>query len=142
MIVTLGSITESSSLGTMETAPVLQIDPDAGAWALWKKLASRQEDCGHPANFIEHVSESTWLSFTTTLYNPARLISGRCFESEMYGKFRSEYASPAFQRVPTQQIPIVECRGQVYRSCMLLGKTLAVSGRVSIGKFIRSSCCA
>ena len=70
VIVTLGSMTESSSLGSMETAPVLQTDPDAGAWSLWQKLARRQEDWGHPANFFGHVNDSKWVSFTTTLYDP------------------------------------------------------------------------
>ncbi len=70
VIVTLGSMTECSSLGSMETAPILEINADAGAWALWEKLASQQNDCGHPANFVDHVDQSKWVSFTTTLHDP------------------------------------------------------------------------
>ena len=70
VIVSLGSMTESSSLGSMDTAPILQLHHDGGAWALWEKLAVQQDDFGHPANFTDHVDESKWVSFTTTLHNP------------------------------------------------------------------------
>ena len=63
VIVTLGSITESSSLGTMETAPVLQIDPDAGAWALWKSsLADKKTAAIPPTSSITSVNQSGYPS--------------------------------------------------------------------------------
>jgi len=70
VIVTLGSMTESSSLGSMDSAPVLKGKLDGGSWALWEKIAAQEPDCGHPANFADHIEESKWVSFTTTLHNP------------------------------------------------------------------------
>ena len=71
VIVTLGSMTQSSSLGTMDSAPELKGQGDAGTWALWEKLAGREADFGHPRNFADHIDESKWTSFTTTLHDPA-----------------------------------------------------------------------
>ena len=39
VIITLGSMTESSSLGSMDAAPVLAGKSDGGSWALWEKIA-------------------------------------------------------------------------------------------------------
>ncbi len=70
VIVTLGSMTDASSLGSMDAAPVLRDKSDAHSWALWEKIAARQPDFGCPANFTDHVYESRWVSFTTTLHDP------------------------------------------------------------------------
>jgi oleate hydratase len=70
VIVTLGSMTESSSLGSMDSAPVLKGKQEGGSWALWEKIAARQPDCGHPASFTDHIEESKWVSFTTTFHDP------------------------------------------------------------------------
>jgi len=76
VIVTLGSMTEASSLGSMDSAPVLKGKSDGGSWVLWEKIAAGQPQFGHPANFTDHIEESKWVSFTTTLHDPAffRLI--------------------------------------------------------------------
>jgi oleate hydratase len=70
VMVTLGSMTEASTEGTMEAAPILKDTSHAGSWNLWQRLAARQSDCGRPANFADHVDQSKWVSFTTTLHNP------------------------------------------------------------------------
>lgn len=70
VIVTLGSMTESSSLGSTESAPVLNGKSDRGSWALWEKIASHHTQFGRPANFTGHIDESKWVSFTTTLHDP------------------------------------------------------------------------
>jgi oleate hydratase len=70
VLVTLGSMTEASSLGSMDSAPVLKSKYDGGCWALWEKIAEGKPQFGHPANFSDHVEESKWLSFTTTLRDP------------------------------------------------------------------------
>jgi oleate hydratase len=67
VIVTLGSMTEGSSLGSMSSAPILKDKRDGGAWTLWEKIAARESDFGHPENFSAHINESKWVSFTTTL---------------------------------------------------------------------------
>ena len=76
VIVTLGSMTEASSIGSMDSAPVLNGKYKGGSWALWEKLASDRPQFGHPANFTDPIEESKWVSFTTTLRDPAffRLI--------------------------------------------------------------------
>ena len=51
VIVTLGSMVEASSLGSMDLAPVLKGKCDGGAWTLWKKIAAHQSQFGRPANF-------------------------------------------------------------------------------------------
>ena len=73
VLVTLGSMTEASSLGTMDTAPTLNWRRDVGAWALWKKIALGRPEFGRPAAFANHVDQSKWVSFTTTLHDPAFL---------------------------------------------------------------------
>jgi oleate hydratase len=70
VLVTLGSMTEASSLGSMSSAPVLKGKFDGGSWALWEKIAAGRAHFGCPAKFANHIDESKWLSFTTTLYDP------------------------------------------------------------------------
>ncbi len=78
VLVTLGSMTESSSLGSMDQAPPLDgkasgSNTGTGSWALWKKIAKGRPEFGNPSAFADHVGQSKWLSFTTTLYDPALL---------------------------------------------------------------------
>ena len=70
MIVTLGSMTEASSLGSMDSAPVLNGKTDGGAWTLWEKLAAGRPEFGRPSVFADHIEESKWVSFTTTQRDP------------------------------------------------------------------------
>jgi len=79
VLITLGSMTESSSLGTMESAPPLQGKTDGGAWTLWEKLAARGPQFGRPDVFANHIDDSKWVSFTTTLHDATlpRLILER-----------------------------------------------------------------
>ena len=69
VLVTLGSMTEASSLGTMDCAAPLLGKTDGGAWTLWEKLAARGLEFGRPAVFANHIDDSKWVSFTTTLHN-------------------------------------------------------------------------
>ena len=70
VIVTLGSMTEGSSLGSMKSAAALLGKTDGGSWALWEKIAAGQTEFGHPSNFTDHIEQSKWMSFTTTLHDP------------------------------------------------------------------------
>ncbi len=70
VLVTLGSMTEASSLGSMDKAPVTNGKTDGGAWTLWEKLAEGQPEFGHPAMFDDHIGESKWVSFTATMHSP------------------------------------------------------------------------
>ena len=73
VLVTLGSMTEASSLGGMDTAPVLKGKADGGTWTLWEKIAEGRPEFGCPSVFDDHISESKWVSFTTTLHDDAFL---------------------------------------------------------------------
>ncbi|MCW6512132.1 oleate hydratase [Lichenifustis flavocetrariae] len=74
VLVTLGSMTEASSLGSMNRAPsggaeTAGTKSGTGAWALWKKIADDRPEFGNPSVFSDHVGRSKWVSFTTTLYD-------------------------------------------------------------------------
>jgi len=70
IIVTLGSMTEGSSLGSMDSAAALLGKTDGGSWILWEKIAAERAQFGHPLNFANHIEQSKWMSFTTTLHDP------------------------------------------------------------------------
>ncbi len=70
VIVTNGSMTADSSLGSMKSAPVLVTNKKDGAWTLWENLAARRPGLGNPSKFADHVDESKWESFTVTLRDP------------------------------------------------------------------------
>jgi oleate hydratase len=70
VIVTLGSMTEASSLGSMDKPAPLRGQPDGGSWALWEAIAAFQPQFGRPSNFTGRIAESKWMSFTTTLHDP------------------------------------------------------------------------
>ena len=73
VLLTLGSMTEASSLGAMDKAPKLLGKADGGAWTLWERLAAGQPEFGHPEAFADHIGESKWISFTTTMHDTAFL---------------------------------------------------------------------
>jgi oleate hydratase len=70
VLVTLGSMTEDSALGTMEAPAPWQVDPDQGAWYLWRNIARRSSAFGRPEVFCGQVQKSGWESFTVTLKDP------------------------------------------------------------------------
>jgi oleate hydratase len=67
VLVTLGSMTEASSLGAMDRSPQLLGKADGGAWTLWETLAAGRPKFGRPRVFADHIGESKWISFTTTM---------------------------------------------------------------------------
>ena len=78
VLVTLGSMTEASTLGTMDSAPALDWRHDGSAWALWRAIATGRPEFGRPGAFGDHVDQSKWVSFTTTLRDPVflRIVQG------------------------------------------------------------------
>jgi oleate hydratase len=73
VLVTLGSMTEASSLGGMDAVPALKGKADDGAWSLWQKIAAGRGEFGRPSVFANHIEQSKWVSFTTTLTDPTFL---------------------------------------------------------------------
>jgi len=86
VIVTLGSMTEGSSLGSMDSAPALNAKSNGGAWTLWEKIADGRPEFGRPSVFSDHIDESKWLSFTTTLRNPDFFRIVRDFTGNVEGE--------------------------------------------------------
>ncbi|MBB3227965.1 oleate hydratase [Luteibacter sp. Sphag1AF] len=73
VVATLGSMTEASSLGDMDHAPVLPGKKDGGAWSFWERIARNRPHLGNPRAFCDHADDSRWTSFTLTLRDPALL---------------------------------------------------------------------
>ena len=86
VLVTLGSMTEASSLGAMDRAPVLNGKADSGAWSLWEKIVLGRPEFGTPSTFADHIDESKWVSFTTTLHDPTFLRIVRDFTGNVPGE--------------------------------------------------------
>jgi oleate hydratase len=66
VILTLGSMTADSSLGSMTSAPILETGKTEGAWALWKRLAEKDRAFGRPSAFCDHIDQTKWVTFTVT----------------------------------------------------------------------------
>lgn len=66
-----GSMTDASSLGSMQAAPPKLGKAHSTGWALWEKLAEGRPHFGNPAAFNRHIAQSMWDSFTVTLKDPA-----------------------------------------------------------------------
>ena len=64
-----GSMTDSSSFGSMTSAPKRLTKNDSQGWALWERLADGHPEFGNPAAFNTSIAESCWESFTVTLKN-------------------------------------------------------------------------
>lgn len=86
VIATLGSMTEASSIGGMDEAPVLKDKSTGGAWTLWETIAKGRPELGRPDVFSDHVEESKWVSFTATLNNPALFDYIRDFTGNIPGE--------------------------------------------------------
>ena len=66
VLMTNGSMTANSTLGSMTSAPDLNIGRTDGAWALWETVAQKYSDFGRPYVFDQRMEESKWESFTVT----------------------------------------------------------------------------
>jgi oleate hydratase len=62
---TIGSMTESSTLGSMDKAPTLSKE-EGGSWSLWKTIAKKHPSFGKPEVFCGDIDKSKWESFTIT----------------------------------------------------------------------------
>jgi oleate hydratase len=70
VMVTNGSMTADSTLGSTDTAPVLDTSGSSGAWQLWRALAAKRPGLGNPQVFDTSVQDSFWESFTVTTQDP------------------------------------------------------------------------
>ncbi|MCR1875617.1 oleate hydratase [Paraclostridium bifermentans] len=65
VFVTTGSMTENSTIGNMDTAPILNSDEGA-CWTLWKNISKNHPSFGNPEVFCSDIDKSKWESFTIT----------------------------------------------------------------------------
>jgi oleate hydratase len=86
VIVTLGSMTDASALGTTTAAPALNGKRDGGAWTLWETIAQGRPEFGRPAAFADHIEESKWVSFTATQNDPTFFRLMRDFTGNVPGE--------------------------------------------------------
>ncbi|WP_379155281.1 oleate hydratase [Paenibacillus sp. sgz5001063] len=68
VIITNGSMTEGSSLGSMTAAP--HLNGKGSSWKLWENIAAKKPGLGNPSPFADHVDGSKWESFTVTFQDP------------------------------------------------------------------------
>jgi oleate hydratase len=54
----------------MDSAAALLGQAEGGSWTLWKRIAAGRPTFGNPANFVDHIEQSKWMSFTTTNHDP------------------------------------------------------------------------
>lgn len=80
-----GSMTDASSLGSMDSAPVKRTKADSKGWALWEKLAAGRAEFGNPAAFNSSISQACWESFTVTLENPTFFAQMEAFSGNPSG---------------------------------------------------------
>ena len=62
---TNGSMTENSTLGDMDTPPVLNTSEGA-IWRLWKNVAAQDDSFGKPEVFCGNIDKTKWESYTIT----------------------------------------------------------------------------
>lgn len=64
---TNGSMTQNTTRGSLHQPAVLNRSEDKGCFSIWKKLAERSSDFGHPEKFCEDIDKTKWMSFPSTL---------------------------------------------------------------------------
>ncbi|MFD9636238.1 oleate hydratase [Streptomyces violascens] len=71
VMVTNGSMTANSTLGSTDSVPALDTSGSSGSWKLWETLAAKRPGrLGTPSTFNTSVTDSTWESFTVTTKDP------------------------------------------------------------------------
>ncbi|MBF0409252.1 MAG: oleate hydratase [Candidatus Riflebacteria bacterium] len=68
VFITNGSMTDSSTLGSMTRAPELLTT--GTSFQLWEKMAAKQSGLGNPAVFAGDIQKAKWESFTVTCKDP------------------------------------------------------------------------
>ncbi len=69
--ITLGSMVESSTRGSMKIPPPEPPPPEQSAtWSLWTSIARNRPDYGNPDIFTNRIPQTHWVSFTVTQTEP------------------------------------------------------------------------
>jgi oleate hydratase len=86
VMVTNGSMTANSTVGSTSAVPTLDTSGSAGSWQLWHTLAAKRPGLGNPATFDSTISDSTWESFTVTTKDPTFFTLMEEFSGSEAGK--------------------------------------------------------
>ncbi|WP_077074429.1 oleate hydratase [Aedoeadaptatus urinae] len=70
LFITTGSLVESSSYGSNDSAPDLAIDEE-NSFRLWKTIAKKSPEFGRPEVFASDIAKSNWESATVTVKSKA-----------------------------------------------------------------------
>ena len=70
LFVTLGSMVESAATGSLTSSAPFLPKNAVGSWALWERIAAKDEAFGRPQIFCDNPEKSKWMSFTVTLKDP------------------------------------------------------------------------
>jgi len=71
VFLTLGSMTDCSTLGSMSSPPERQSSgTEGGSWALWNQISAASCEFGRPEVFAGDPDKTLWESFTVTLRDP------------------------------------------------------------------------
>lgn len=70
LFITTGSLVESSSYGSNDSAPDLAIDEE-NSFRLWKAIAKKSPEFGRPEVFASDIAKSNWESATVTVKSKA-----------------------------------------------------------------------
>lgn len=70
VFLTLGSMTDNSSTGSMTSPPPPYSKNHGSSWKLWKTISAHYDDFGNPDAFCSDTDKSSWASFTMTLHDP------------------------------------------------------------------------
>ena len=62
VLATIGSCTESTGYGDMDTVPPFHTDRPGGAWTLWRNLARKSVVFGRPDVFCSDPRKTVWES--------------------------------------------------------------------------------
>ncbi|USQ94886.1 oleate hydratase [Caulobacter sp. RL271] len=80
-----GSMTDATSLGTMDAPPPAMTKADSQGWALWEKIAAGRPEFGDPAAFNTAIERSLWESFTVTCRDPKFFDAMQAFSGNAAG---------------------------------------------------------
>ncbi len=67
VFITNGSIVEGTDNGAWDRPAILNEQPEYGSWALWKRIAERDDAFGRPGVFCDNIDLQKWYSFSVTL---------------------------------------------------------------------------
>ncbi|MCH3916247.1 MAG: oleate hydratase [Spirochaetia bacterium] len=67
VLFTNGSMTQNTERGSLDVPAMLNRSEDKGCFSVWKNLAAKSPDFGHPDVFCSDIDKSKWMSFTVTL---------------------------------------------------------------------------